>query len=131
MPKSKPRSKQPVKQWSTPSEFVALVFGFHQVCANTHCRRAKACKGGGACFDVFWPHVPLREKERYRKTITARCSGASIEDAMAAGEAAAQAVDADEIRDRVPTSCPVAPEPAKERIEPPASREPGPRIWFG
>jgi len=77
-------------------ELTAAWFSFHAVCERRVCRRAKRCAGGAMppCFDAFWPLIEEREKMKFRATIKARADGASVNDAIAAGEADAARYDA-------------------------------------
>jgi hypothetical protein len=78
-----------------PRVFAAVMFSFHRVCSNA-CRRAQRCTGGvhPPCFMKFWPHVPPRDKAALRAMVAARLKGASLADAVLAGEAAAVFHDA-------------------------------------
>jgi hypothetical protein len=73
-----------------PRVFAAMMFSFHRVCSNV-CRRAQRCTGGvhPPCFVKFWPHVPPRDKAALRAMVAARLKGASLAEAVSAGEAAA------------------------------------------
>jgi hypothetical protein len=73
-----------------PLVFAAMMFSFHRVCSNA-CRRAPRCTGGvhPPCFMKFWPQVPPRDKAALRAMVAARLKGASLADAVLAGEAAA------------------------------------------
>jgi hypothetical protein len=80
----------------SPREIVSAWFGFHRVCPQRACRRAMRCCGGAMppCFTLCWPHVPERDKVAMRAIFAARHAGASVADAMEAGEIAVVKWDA-------------------------------------
>lgn len=75
-------------------EFIAAWFSFHRYCKSLNCRRARHCEGGEnpACVKAFWPQVPDDLKMQLRVMVEQRSAGASVRDAMIAGEAAAARV---------------------------------------
>lgn len=46
------------------------------------------------CFRAYWPHIDEREKIKFRTLLRVRADGASVSDAMAAGEADAKKYEA-------------------------------------
>jgi hypothetical protein len=91
MPKIKRTTPHETKPMRTPKEVIAGLLGFYRICSNAHCRRGRACRGEGQpCFATYWWQVPEELKVWVRTVISERCKGASVKDALAAGEADAQ-----------------------------------------
>jgi hypothetical protein len=96
---------------------------FWRAC-EPRCKRAKACMGDQpeACFDRFWSATPLPQKQSLRMAIKARAAGASVADAIKAGneaEAACLKEQAQHASVAAPAPTPPSDERAQATSQPP------------